>query len=123
MSQAVSWEQFVRQCVDSLETLEILLLLQREPAAHWTPVAIDSHFGMKSGLADKRLKTLLKHGLVIKNESGGFRFAPKNEELRAGAALLAVAYADRRSNVVNTIFSENLDRLRAFSDAFKVKSE
>lgn len=123
MSDQAAWFDFVRRHVDSIETLEILLLLHRAPDTSWTPPALDDHFGMKSGVADKRLQGLLKHGLVIRDPSGGYRLRPKTEDLRAGLEDLATAYAERRSTVVNTVFSENLARLRAFSNAFKVKSE
>ena len=60
---------------------------------------------------------------IVKGASRGYRYNPGNEALDAAVGELAAAYADRRVSVVNAVFSENLARLRAFSDAFKVKSE
>ncbi|MGA8808436.1 MAG: hypothetical protein WB973_11210 [Thermoanaerobaculia bacterium] len=123
MSLQQSVMEFISRYVDSMETLEIILLLQRAPDTFWTGSAIDSHFGMKQGTAEKRLHGLLQNRLVSRGTSGGYRYAPKDEELRAGVSALAIAYAERRAVVANIVFSENLERLRAFSDAFKVKSE
>lgn len=123
MSVPQPLQEFIRDYVDSIETLEILLLLNRAPDTFWTTTAIDSHFGMKQGTADKRLQAMLRNGLVTRGTSGGYRFMPRDEAQRALVAALATAYGDRRASVVNTVFSENLARLRAFSDAFKVKSE
>ncbi|MBV8518340.1 MAG: hypothetical protein JO197_13160 [Acidobacteria bacterium] len=115
--------QFIRRCVDSIETLEILLLLQRTPETFWTPAAIDSQLGMKQGAAAKRLARLADEQLVVTGSSGAFRYAPRDEEDRATVAALTTAYADQRASVVNAVFSENLERLRAFSDAFRMKDQ
>jgi hypothetical protein len=116
-------EEFIRRYIDSIEALEILMLLQRAPDTFWTPVAIESHLGMKQGIAEQRLQRLLQNGFVTKGMSGGYRYAPADDDLRAGISALAAAYADGRSAVLNVVFSESHPRLRAFSDAFKVKSE
>ncbi len=123
MSLQESVMELIRRYVDSMETLEIILLLHRAPDTFWTASAIDSHFGMKQGTAEKCLQGLLQNQLVTKGTSGGYRFAPNDEALREGVSALAVAYADRRALVASIVYNENLERLRAFSDAFKVKSE
>ena len=116
-------QQFIARYVDSMETLEILLLLQRAPDTFWTPSAIDSHLGMKSGVAENRLRGLLENNFVTKGISGGYRYNARGEERRVAVLALAAAYAETRAEVVNAVYSENLNRLRAFSDAFRVKSE
>ena len=115
-------EAFIGRHIDSIETLEILLLLQRSPDTYWMTSAIESHLGIKSGTAEKRLFALQEHGFVVKGMTGGFRYA-RNNAADANVKALAEAYAEQRTAVVNTVFSENLARLRAFSNAFKVKSE
>jgi len=123
MSLPPPLQDFIGQYIDSIETLEILLLLQRAPETAWQPAAVDSHLGMKDGTAGKRLTDLVRKGLVTKTSSGDFRYMPGDESRNVGVAGLAAAYAGRRVAVVNSIFSENLTRLRAFADAFKVKGE
>ena len=115
--------ELIRRYVDSMETLEIILLLQRAPDTFWTASAIDSHFGMKQGTAEKRLQGLLQNHLVTKGKSGGYRYAPNDEELREHLSALAIAYAERRAVVANIVDSENLERLRVFSAALTMKSE
>jgi hypothetical protein len=115
--------EFIRKYVDSIETMEILLLLQRAPDTFWTAAAINSHFGMKQGIAEKRLQVLAQNGFITQGMTGGYRYTPRDEGLRADVSALAAAYADHRSTLANAIFSENLGRLRAFADAFKVKKE
>src|SRR4051812_9967774 len=93
-------EEFIGRYIDSIETLEILLLLQRSPDTFWRPGAIDSHLGLKSGLAGKRLQGLLKDGLVTLGTSGGYRYQVNDEDLRSTVADLACEYANWRSAVV-----------------------
>jgi DNA-binding IclR family transcriptional regulator len=123
MSLPKKLEDFIGRYVDSIETLEILLQLQRSPETVWMAPAMESHLGMKSGTAEKRLESLARHGFAIRGSSSGYRYGTPDKELDATVAELAAMYAERRVMVVNTIFSENLARLRAFSNAFKVKSE
>jgi predicted transcriptional regulator len=116
-------QEFIGQNIDSIETLEILLLLHRSPETYWMAPAIESHLGIKAGTADKRLQGLMNGGFIVKGTTGAYRYSPENEEQNASVSELATAYAEKRVAVVNAVFSENLARLRAFSNAFRVKSE
>lgn len=124
MSLPPALERFIARSIDSIETVEILLLLARTPDTYWTAEALESHLGMRSGSgADRRLAFLAENGLVVRGASGGYRYAAASDEQRQLVADLAVAYSERRAAVVNTVFSENLARLRAFAEAFRVKRE
>lgn len=123
MSIPAALEAFIHEHVDSIESLEILLLLRRASETFWRAEALESHLGMKSGSAEKRLDGLLRAHLVTQGSSGGYRYQPPSEEIAANVSALAEAYAERRTAVVNTVYSENLNRLRAFSNAFKMRSE
>ncbi|MEO8217607.1 MAG: hypothetical protein ABI718_11045 [Acidobacteriota bacterium] len=123
MSLTPPLQELIARHIDSIEALEILLLLHRAPETSMTAAAIDSRLGLKSGIAEKRLQILLRTDLVLRETSGAYRYAVTDEDLNGRVADLASAYADRRTAVVNTVYSENLVRLRAFADAFKVKSE
>jgi hypothetical protein len=123
MNLAKEIEEVIGRYIDSIETLDVLLLLQRSPDTFWRPEAIDSHLGLKSGMAAKKLESLMRDELVVCGNAGGYRYHVNDENLRNNIADLATAYADRRIAVVNAIYSENPARLRAFADAFKVKSE
>ncbi|HET7711542.1 MAG TPA: hypothetical protein VFL80_06395 [Thermoanaerobaculia bacterium] len=123
MSVPQPLQDFIGCHIDSIETAEILLLLYRSPDTFWTPTAIESHFGMKPGLAERRLKALTDARLLIKGMSGAYRYQPADEREHGTVQQLAAVYAERRVDVVNTIASENLSRLHAFAEAFRVKKE
>ena len=123
MNLPPSLEEFIGRYVDSIETLEILLLLKRSPETYWMTTAIESHLGIRSGTAEKHLRELLDNRFIVRGMTGAFRYSPSNEGHDEAVTALAAAYADQRVAVVNAVFSESLSRLRAFANAFKVTSE
>ena len=117
----VPLRNLIATSIDSIEGLEILLLLRRSQHAYWATRAIAEQLGIAPEIVGTKLDALRRAGLVsVGEETGAFRYAPRNEDLAAAIGDLARAYNERRASVVNTIFSANLERLRAFSDAFKV---
>jgi hypothetical protein len=116
-----SLRNLIASSIDSIEALEILLLLRRSPQTFWATRAIAEQLGIAEEIVVTKLGGLRRAGLVsVGDQTGAYRYAPHDEELSASIADLATAYHERRASVVNTIFSANLERLRAFSDAFKV---
>jgi AraC-like DNA-binding protein len=112
---------FIAETFDSVESIEIVLLLRRSPNTYWTAKAISDVLGMREELVARRLSALeaarlLRHG----QSSGAFRYDPADSGLTERMDGLAEAYAGRRADVMNVIYSANLERLRAFSDAFRL---
>jgi hypothetical protein len=117
-------QKLISDCIDSVEAVEILLLLRRSPDAYWTSDAVSQQLGMQSQLASAKLRGLAENRLlVVGGDTGAYRYAPRDAETRQAVDNLAAAYANLRIHVINTIYSANLERLRAFSDAFRLKKE
>lgn len=107
---------------DSVESVELVMLLRRSPQTFWAPAAMAEQLGIREDVARRKLDALSRGGiLAVGSETGAFRYAPKDDDIRSGVDELAAAYAEQRVNVINTIYSANLERLRAFSNAFRVK--
>jgi len=116
-------QQLIGDCIDSVEAVEILLLLRRSEA-FWSTDAVATQLGMKPPIASAKLQALTDGRLlVVGSGSGAFRYAPPTAETKQAVDLLATAYADQRIHVINAIYSANLEKLRAFSDAFRLKTE
>jgi UDP-N-acetylmuramyl pentapeptide synthase len=116
--------EFLVAHFDSVEALEIALLLRRSSDAFWAATAVADHLGIRKETAEAKIASLVNSGLVVRGgQSGAYRFNPSNDALRANMDALANAYADRRVTIMNTIYSANLERLRAFSSAFRLKKE
>ena len=87
--------------IDSLEALELLLLLRRSPDTYWTAEAASQQLGINREVASRKLLLLMEAGLVVRGrDTGAYRFCPGSDEARTLQ-----------------------DRLRAFSDAFRLKNE
>ena len=108
--------------LDSLESIEILLLLRRSPRTYWGAPAVAEQLGIAPEIARAKLDALRNSGMIVVGEqTGAFRYEPSDEGTKNAVDDLAAAYANRRVSVVNTIYSANLERLRAFSNSFRVK--
>lgn len=122
MSEGISApvRDFLLAHVDSIELLEVLLMLAGQPAATFSAEEISDHLRTAPQSATNRLRHLQKHGLVTVQPGGRFGLQP-------GAALadtlrqVAAAYRERRVAVVTLIYSRPSDVVRVFSNAFVLK--
>jgi hypothetical protein len=116
--------QLIGECIDSLESLEALALLYRSPDTFWSADAVAAQIGARADIVAQKLQQLAAAGLLARaKDSVAYRYAPAALASCEGADLLLQAFAKRRVDVVNAIYSSNLERLRAFSNAFRLKKE
>jgi hypothetical protein len=112
--------RFLHANIDSVEQLEVLLLLQRERDSDWTAEsAARVLYSQPSSIAG-RLASLQAKGLVA-NSGAGYRYAPKNDAVRDTVSRLAETYRERRVAVITVIASKPMENVRAFSDAFRLR--
>lgn len=115
---------FVRQYIDSVEQLEVLLLLHRTSPREWTAVAVGRELRIDPISAARRLADFQERGLVrARPTEDALRFwyegtAPDTDR---AIAELATAYKERRTSVLNLIFSTPTDAVRIFADAFRLR--
>ena len=114
---------FLYSCIDSAEQVEILLRLRatvqpttvRELAmtAQWPSAWLRHH-----------LETLTARGLLRADvgaaEEVRYRYAPKSDDLRRYADLLAEYYGGHRDLVLRSLAARGA---RAFADAFKLRKD
>lgn len=115
--------KFISQCIDSVEQLELLMLLARTAGRVWTAEDVATTLGLSPGSVGRNLEALASRQLLssIPGQATGYRYAPATDALRASVQQLADAYRDHRTAVINRVASKFLDRIREFSDAFKLK--
>jgi hypothetical protein len=116
-------QRFLETHIDSIEKLEVLLLLRNQPARTWTAGSVAQELRIMEASATGRMEDLCARGLL--SCEGGtpatYRFAPVSSEDAQAVTELASAYASRRVSVITFIFSRPTDRLRSFSNAFRLK--
>jgi hypothetical protein len=116
--------QLIAECIDSLESLEALGLLYRSPDTFWSADAVAAQIGARPDVVAQKLQQLAGTGLLsLAKDSVAYRYAPVAASSCQGVDLLMKAFANRRVDVVNAIYSSNMERLRAFSNAFRLKKE
>ena len=94
---------FIKQYITSLEQLEILLLLFREPGRVWT---IEQVFKVTQTNLDsvaKRLNGLVQSGFLVAEGAAAsvFRFDPATRELKQHVSELQQAYAVSKFKVID----------------------
>ena len=111
----------VDQYIDSLEGLEVLLLMCRDAGRVWSAEQIAGELRIKPGTAARHLERMASLGLLeAENPSGNFRFYPADEARASGARIIVEAYATRRIALINHIASRALSRIRSLADAFRM---
>jgi len=117
--------------VGTYDELEALLLLHRSRDRAWTPAEICEQLNLSPSLVDEALAELVSHGLLTRGESAAgavFSYAPSRETLGQAVDQLALAYEDRRIEVIRLMSRNAINRvrtqaIRAFADAFIVKKK
>lgn len=117
--------RFISEYIDSVELLEVLLLLRRDPTREWSAETVSREIRSNPTSVTTRLNNLRSRGLLSVREAPAplYRYQPKTGELDLAIKGLAEAYAERQARVIDLIFSKPIDILRHFSDAFKFKKD
>ena len=115
-------KDFLRRSFDSVESIEIVALLQRS-AAYWTAQAVGQQLGIPETLVASKLAALSPHLLVRGNQTGAYRYSAESDETDRACTELLQIYSEQRSAIINAIYSGNLEKLHAFSNAFRLKKE
>lgn len=114
-------ERFIAEHVDTLEQLEILLLLRAQRSREFTADAVTAELRLGPATAPERLAALAARGfLSCQGVPPLYRYAPNPATDQVIGALASV-YAERRVAVITRIFSPRTDSVRSFADAFKLR--
>src|SRR5690348_7119132 len=121
---------FLREYIDSFESLEVLLLLHRERTA-WTADELGRRFKIRAPVIDDALASLVRAGLVNTPERSvltAYRYADEDLVRDALIALLERTYRDEPIKIMQLMSANAIERLRngairAFADAFVFRKD
>lgn len=118
-------KRFISEYIDSVELLEVLLLLRNGGKKEWSVDSVSRELRSTPDSVAKRLGDLCARRLLSKKEGAVplYHYLPETKELDSATQRLAQAYAERRATVIDLIFSKPTDALRHFSDAFKLRKD
>lgn len=119
---------FLRDYIDSFESLEVLLLLRRE-RTDWTAEELCRRFNIRAPQIDDALDSLVRGRLVNttkQNVLSSYTYADEDIARDAIVASLERAYRDEPIQVMQLMSANAIERLRnsalrAFADAFVVR--
>lgn len=113
--------RLLHQNIESVEQLEVLLLLWRTPERGWTSDEVATAVYSHPSSVVRRLAMLLGQGLLREREPGCYQYAPRTAELHDTVTRLDHVYRERRVAVITLIASKPIENVRAFSDAFRIR--
>jgi hypothetical protein len=122
ISEAV--KVFILNCIASVEQLEVLLLLKRDPARKWSAKEVADEIRTSYSSAERRLKSLHEIKLLtFFAENQLYSYHPLSAETAALVDDLAQNYRTRPYRVIDLIFSKPVSRYQNLADAFKIKKD
>jgi hypothetical protein len=113
-------QRFITTHIDSLEKLEVLLMLRARADREWTASAVSLELRITELSATARLTDLAARGLLLSSGTNppSYRYSPSDPEDVQAVTELAAVYGAKRVSVITFIFSRPLDKVRGFADAF-----
>lgn len=112
---------FLRRNISSVSLLEVLLLLKRGAPRSWSPEELSVEMRTNPSYATSQLAELLALKLLTL-DAGRFRYEPSEEDKEVLDAL-ELLYNSKRSAVIDFIYSQPIDSIRDFAEAFKIKKD
>jgi hypothetical protein len=118
--------RFIEVYINSVELLEILLLLRKYRNRSWTAAEVSSELRTDIHSAEMKLNELYSNRLLSSNEETNgqsYQYNPTPSSLDPVVKGLEEAYRERRFTVIDLIFSKPIDSIQTFSDAFRFKKD
>jgi hypothetical protein len=112
---------FIRTHIRSLYTLEVLLLLKRDRARAWKAADLVRELRSSGMAVADALNRLTRAGMVSENSPGHYAFAPASPDHERIAVEIENAYTSMPMSVMKAIVGAPDEKLRAFSNAFRLK--
>jgi hypothetical protein len=106
--------------IESVQQLEILLLLRAASDKEWSPEEVARALVTEVESSEDWLERMTRARLITSN-GDSYRYAPATAEMEGAIDGLAESYAKYRVAVIALIFSKPSERVRTFSDAFRIR--
>lgn len=100
----VAVRRFLEDHVDTVSSLEVLLLLQRDDARRWSGPAVARELHLDEGQVEGIL-TRLKRRRLIRRRGTDFQYAPPTDEIARVVQVIADHYPRYRWRIISLVFS------------------
>ena len=112
---------FIREQIQTVPRLEVLLLLHREQSRPFTVAEVANELGFENDTAQEQLASLEAIGLIETNkDKSKYRYHPVDATIGSIVDRLAIAYPKQRVPILSAILAKDANKVRRFVEAFKV---
>ena len=117
-----SLKTFIREKIQTVLRLEVLLLLEQHPSRSFTAAEVANELSFEKDAAKAQLAALEEIGVIAHSDSDKprYRYHPQDATLRSMVEELAEGYSKQRVPVLSMILADNSDRTRLFAEAFRI---
>lgn len=116
-------KHFILENIESIERLEVLILLQRDPSRQWTAEAINQELRSNIKWVQSHLEVLTKLNILQCEDKVNYFYKPQNAEVESVCSRLIQLYKERRVMVINFIYNQSAERIKGLADAFKIRRD
>ena len=117
-------QEFLRENISSVDQLELLLMFEQHPATWFTAEAIAKALYLAPESASSRLEAFHSKGILRMDASSPPAYALNaSGEWARTVGAVSRCYKERRVSVINYIYSNPIDTIQSFADAFLIKKK
>jgi hypothetical protein len=113
--------EFVETSFGSVWSLELLLLLHRDPQRKWTFAELVHELRSSEVVVAQSVDRLVAAGLALAETDGSVRYGPATPEQDDLVTQLEEEYRKTPAAIRRLILQNPVEMLRTFADAFKLK--
>jgi hypothetical protein len=115
--------QFVNDTADSLERLELLVMLIESPDRWWDAASAAHAVGVDPTTSQRDLEHLATRNLLAVNlgTTVSYRYEPGNATVRTASEAFAAAYRNNPRALYRLVVGRQNRAVRDFADAFRVR--
>jgi hypothetical protein len=116
-------KQFIYTYINSVEQLEVLLLLHTNHTTDWSAHRVSEALRTNELSAASRLADLAARGILVATGESPilYRYAPTPDSLNDTISTLASLYVHFRFRIIEAIFAKPNDYVRVYADAFRIR--
>ena len=119
-------QQFIATHITSVDQIEIVLLLYKNPNREWTAEDAARDLFMEPQTTAARMAEMAADGLISSKQIDDrtvYRHGPRTMQLEKAISELPEEYPKYRVSIINLIFSKPIDNIRTFADAFRFRKD
>lgn len=114
---------FLQTSIDSIEQLQVLLLLQAQPDRIWTTSEITFELRSVDSSIQNRLDKLYKRNILARHGDSEHKFLPTSTEMLNIIEKVVSENQLRPYQIIDAIYSSAEKSIQDFANAFKMRGD